>query len=326
MTLQITIIGLGQIGASIGLALENYQKDIYRVGHDKDLGVAKDAQKIGAVDKVHRNLPSSVKDADIIILSLPFSEIYETLKYIVDVVKEDAIILDTGTGKAAVDAWIKEIFPTKRAYVGLGPVINAAYLHEAPFGVNAARKNLFEHTATLLAVPGDAPGEAVDAALTLIGMLGSRAIFTDLVEADGVMASAHLLPQLTAAALVNTSVESSGWQEARKIAGRAFAEATRPSLHQEGAASLAEAAFANRESLTLKLDALITSLQEIKSLLVGADQSALRERLTDAQEGRENWENERFAAKWLQGDEDRKSVELPSMAAHLFGYRDRKRD
>ncbi len=326
MTLQISIIGLGQIGASIGLALEAYKKDIFRVGHDKNTLTAKEAHKRGAVDKVHRNLPNSVQDADIIILSLPFSEIYDTLKYIVDAAKEDAIILDTGTGKAAVDAWIKELFPTKRAYIGLGTVINAQYLHETEFGVNVARKDLFQNTPTLLAVPADAPGDAVDSALTLIGMLGSQAIFTDPIEADGIMASAHLLPQLTAAALLNTTVGSSGWQETRKIAGRAFAEATRPTLHHEGAASLATAAFANKESLSLKLDELIASLQEIKALLGEDDENALRERLFDAQESRQIWDQERFDAKWLQGDEERKSLEMPSMAAHLFGFKERKRE
>lgn len=326
MTLQITIIGLGQIGTSLGLALAGYQKDLYRVGHDKNLANAKKAQTLGAVDKVHRNLPNSVKDADMIILSLPFSEIHDTLKYISDVVKEDAIILDTGPSKAAVHAWVDELLPTGRTYVGLGPVINAEYLYEKELGINTARKDLFEHTPMLLAVPAASDGDAVDSALTLIGMLGSQAIFTDLAEADAIMSSAHLLPQLTAAALLNTAVDSSGWQETRKFAGRAFAEATRPSLHQEGAASLAQAAFANREGLTLKLDALIASLEEIKSLLSEDDGAALEERLFDAQEGRLTWDQERYDARWLQGDEDRKYLEMPSMLANLFGYRERKRN
>ena len=36
MTVQITIIGLGQIGASIGLALKARNLDVRLVGHDKD--------------------------------------------------------------------------------------------------------------------------------------------------------------------------------------------------------------------------------------------------------------------------------------------------
>ena len=44
MTKQITIIGLGQIGASVGLALEQYKSSLKRVGHDRKPDVAKSAQ------------------------------------------------------------------------------------------------------------------------------------------------------------------------------------------------------------------------------------------------------------------------------------------
>lgn len=324
MTSQITIIGLGQIGASIGLALEAYKKDIYRVGHDKNMTTAKEAQKLGAVDKIHRNLPNSVRDADIIILSLPFSEMRDTLKYIAQDVKEDALVLDTGAGKTAVHAWIQELFPAKREYIGLAPVINPLYLQEEAFGINAARKDLFENTPTMLAAPVTASASAVDAAITLIRLIGSQPLFSDILEVDGLMASAHLLPQLTAAALLNTTVSRAGWGETRKIAGRAFAEATRAILHQEGAASLTEAAFANRQNLGYKLDELIASLQHIKSLLDTEDKAALQTYLDMAEDGRATWDAERAAANWLlAGEGQTGNVELSSMSAQLFGFKQR---
>ena len=325
MTSQITIIGLGQIGASIGLALEEYKKDIYRVGHDKSMTIAKEAQKLGVVDKIHRNLPNSVRDADIIILSLPFSEMRDTLKYIAQDVKEDALILDTGAGKAALHAWIQEILPAGHEYIGLAPVINPLYLQEEEFGLNAARKDLFENTPTMLAAPVTASAAAVDAAVTLIRLIGSQPLFTDALEADGIMASAHLLPQLTAAALLNTTVSRAGWGETRKIAGRAFAEATRAILHQEGAASLTEAALANRQNLSYKLDEMTASLQHIKSLLDAEDKEALQTYLDAAEDGRATWDAERAAANWLlAGEGQTSSVELSSMTAQLFGFKQRK--
>lgn len=327
MTSQITIIGLGQIGASIGLALEDYKKDIFRVGHDKNMTTAKEAQKIGAVDKIKRNLPNSVIDADIIILSLPFGEIYDTLKYIAQDVKEDALILDTGVGKAAVYEWVQELLPAGRTYIGLAPVINPEYLYEKQFGINAARKDLFDNAPTMIATPSTASAAAVDAAVTLVRLIGSQPLFTDLHEADGVMASAQLMPRLLAAALVNTTVGSSGWGETKKVAGRAFAEATRPFLHQEGGASLAAAAHANRQIMNFKLDEAIASLQHIKTLLNNDDTEALLAYLHDAQEAREIWEVEREAAKWLlSGEGQGRDVRMGSLTAQLFGFKDRRQD
>ncbi len=36
----------------------------------------------------------------------------------------------------------------------------------------------------------------------------------------------HVLPQLAAAALLDTTVDKPGWQEARKLAGRPYATVT----------------------------------------------------------------------------------------------------
>jgi prephenate dehydrogenase len=36
MTVQITIVGLGQVGTSIGLALAAHTNQVSRVGHDRE--------------------------------------------------------------------------------------------------------------------------------------------------------------------------------------------------------------------------------------------------------------------------------------------------
>src|SRR5690349_20466144 len=100
MSVQITIIGLGQIGASLGLALKQRQLDVHLVGHDKDADTAKEAQKLGAVDEVKYNLPASVREAKIIILALPFAGMRETLEVIVPDLQQGTLILDTAPSKA----------------------------------------------------------------------------------------------------------------------------------------------------------------------------------------------------------------------------------
>ncbi|MBI3739928.1 MAG: prephenate/arogenate dehydrogenase family protein, partial [Chloroflexi bacterium] len=47
MTAQITIIGLGQIGASIGMALGENKTTARRVGFDRDPAVANAALTLG---------------------------------------------------------------------------------------------------------------------------------------------------------------------------------------------------------------------------------------------------------------------------------------
>ena len=82
MTIQMTIVGLGQVGASIGLALAPKSDIFRRVGHDRNLETARRAQKMGAVEHVAINLPSAVREADIVILAVPADQLRPTLEVI----------------------------------------------------------------------------------------------------------------------------------------------------------------------------------------------------------------------------------------------------
>ena len=95
MSVQITIVGLGQIGSSIGLALKAHDVNLRRVGHDKDAQSAKESQQMGAVDDVKYNLPASIREAKIVILALPLAEIRETLRVIAPDLQEGTLVLDT---------------------------------------------------------------------------------------------------------------------------------------------------------------------------------------------------------------------------------------
>ena len=111
MTVQITIIGLGQIGASAGLALAEHKNLLHRVGHDKDPGVAKQAKKMDAVDDIKSNLPAAVREAKIVLLSLPVHEIRATLETIAKDLPSGAVVMDTAPVKEAVSKWAQEILP-----------------------------------------------------------------------------------------------------------------------------------------------------------------------------------------------------------------------
>ena len=80
---NVTLIGVGQIGASIGLGLRTEHGKKYRVvGYDPDQDLHAQAEKIGAVDSAEWNLDVAVRDADVIMLSLPVTRSYEMLETI----------------------------------------------------------------------------------------------------------------------------------------------------------------------------------------------------------------------------------------------------
>jgi prephenate dehydrogenase len=226
MTVKITIIGLGQIGASMGLALANHKDQVTITGHDKLPKTAQKAQKMGAVEKIAYNLPASVEGAGIILLALPVDQIYDTLKVIAQDVHEDAVLMDTAPVKSVVTAWMKELLPPKRHYIGLTPALNPLYVQGSATEIDAAHADLFQRGLMGISAPQGTPAAAVKLAADFVSLLGAVPYFVDAAEIDGIMATAHLLPQLAAAALVNAAVDQPGWPDIRKLAGRHFAAST----------------------------------------------------------------------------------------------------
>ena len=329
MTIQLTIVGLGQVGTSIGMALAEQGEMFRRVGHDRSLDIAHRAQKMGAVDRVSNNLPSAVRDADIVVLSIPVDQMRATLEVVAPDLKENAVVMDTCPVKVAVIAWIKELLPENRHYIGLTPVINPAYLRLGEAGIDAARADLFQHGLLAIVAPPNTPGEALKLASDLARMLGADPLFADPLEIDGLMAATHILPQLMAAALLNATVDQPGWREARKIAGQAYADATAPSVRSSAASSLSSSALLNRENVLRVLDGAIAAMQALRQDIDGDDAQALEARLELARRGYALWLKERLAANWaFEGmpESAAKSSESYDVLSRLFGTGWKRKD
>lgn len=317
MTIQITIIGLGQIGASIGLALAERKDSIARVGHDRDPNVAKLAQKMGAVDRIEYNLPRSVEKADVVLLTMPVDQMRETLEVIAPDLKEGCVVLDTAPVKDAVVAWAAELIPNDRHYVGLVPVINPQYLHETTAGLDAAHADLFDNGLMAVVTPPGAASDAVKLAADLARLLGTTPMFFDMVELDSLMAATQLLPLLMSAAVLNSTVNQPGWIEARKVAGRAFAEVTSPFQHLRSPEALASLVLDDRANTLRILDGVIARLQEWRAHIDQGDKAALLAAIQQARAGRETWWKQRSEANWA-AEELQPATDMPTSSA-IFG-------
>lgn len=317
MSVQITIIGLGQIGSSIGLALKAREVDVRLVGHDKEVHTAKEAHKIGAIDDVKYNLPASVRDAKIVILALPFAAIKETLELIAPQLPEGTLVLDTAPSKARVAAWAKELLPAGRFYIGLTPAINPDYLHGTDVGVRAAHADLFERGLMVVDAPMGTPEDIFNLAMNFVKLLDAVPLLMDTAEADGIFTSMHFLPQLTAAALLDTTVNKPGWHEARKLGGRPYASVTAGLAYHDDVESLRDAVLEDHDNVVRLLNSLITSLIHLRDEIEDQDGGALGSRLENALNGRNRWLHERLAADWLKPAAPQ--VDIPSMSDRLFG-------
>ncbi len=295
MPVNITIIGLGQIGVSIGLALADHTDQVRRIGHDKSRQQATNAQKLGALDQVEFNLPRSVENADLVILALPFEAIEETLKFIAPDLRPNCVVVDTAAYKTPVADWARTHLPPGCHYIGLvlAPSPNHITSVERP-----PHADLFKDTVIGLVTPHGTSGEAIQLVADLVMLLGAQPFFLDLVEADNLMAAAHLLPQWLATALLDMTVEGPGWREMRRLAGRPYATATLSAVSQDNSDSLARAALANSQASLRAIDAFMQSLASMRAAIAEGQGDELVQRIQQAQGGRETWWQERASGNW----------------------------
>lgn len=319
-TIQITIVGLSQIGASVGLALSGKTELLRRVGFDRDPKIARQAERMGAIDTTEGNLSSAVQGADLVLLALPEDQIHETLEMIAPDLRENAVVMDTGALKEAVATWASELLPENRHYVGLTPAINPAYLHETGSGIEAARADLFHKGLMVIVASPRANSEAVKLATDLTGLLGAKPLFADPVEVDGLMSGAHLLPHLVAAALINATVDEPGWREGRKLAGSAYAEVTAPLDPADVVQSLKTSVFLNKDNVLRVLDNTITALSAIRRDVDEQNEAALDNWLSYAHDSRKRWWKERQAGDWIEdGNPTVDTPEIPGLLGRMFG-------
>ncbi len=325
MSIQLTIIGLSQIGSSIGLALADKTDQFNRVGNDISNSVAKQAQKLGVIDKVEANLPRAVENADIIILDLPVDELKKTLEIIAPDLKPEVVILDTSPLHVQVIELAKQLLPKDRFFLKFTPSLNPAYLTKYEQNPYEGQKDLFQNSLIAISSTAGTQRDAVKLASDFAEVLGATPYFVDAYECDGLLAMSRQLPILLAAALVNSTVDQVGWKEAGKMAGKDYARVAELSTSLAQSKEPGMSAMDNKDNVLRMIDNLVLSLREARSYISEEDSKKLNEYLKRAEKGFEDWYRLRMTGNW----EKEKSAQIPGASETLgsligFGRKDKK--
>lgn len=293
MQIRVALVGLGQIGASIGLALSAHDGLVSCVGCDLDPQVAQQALQRKAVKRLYPTPQEAAQQAELILLSLPMDQLQLVMQQVMPVMPSGAILIDTAPLKEVVGEWARDLLPEDCAYVGLTPVINPKYLHGAKAGIQAARQDLFMNSVMAISTPAWGDPKALKQTADLVRLLGAIPVVVDPVDVDAMMSATHIAPQLLAAALLNATVKQSGWRDASMLAGRAYAEVSGPLVHLGSPEALAKTALLNAEGILRVVDSILASLEALRNDIADGQFEDLSARLGRAHRERDKWWQER---------------------------------
>ncbi len=320
MTKQITVIGLDQPGASLGLALAEFKQSLIRVGHDADGSRMKQAEKLGAFDKTCAKITDAVRGADIVVLSLPVDVIRDGLAMIASNLKPGSVVMDMSVMNEGVTAWARELLPDGVQFVSIVPVLNPRYMDCKADELNEIHADLFENGILVIASEYKTDEAAFQTAIDLANLLKAKPLFCDPHEADGLIAAAEQMPRLAAASLIYALTANAGWKDSRMLTSQAFfrsVSASQLPLEQE---FLGMNLLLNKENILGKMDQYIQSLLDLRDLINEGDEESLKKYMKQAQSEFDLWLAQRKSGDW--GLE--KKQEMPGLKERLFGARKQK--
>jgi prephenate dehydrogenase len=223
---QITIIGTGLIGGSLGLALKKRKFAGRIIGCDREATLGR-ARNCGAIDAGFADPGDAVRGSQLVVLATPVLAIVDLIERVGPVLAADALLTDVGSTKAAV---------AERALKVFGKNAGKRFLAGHPMagkelsGVDYADADLFQKAVWFLTpLPDQNLNEGLFAEFAgWIDQIGARIAMLPPNEHDRLCAWISHLPQMISTALAATLVEEFG-EEAPLLpaGGRALQEMTR---------------------------------------------------------------------------------------------------
>jgi prephenate dehydrogenase len=279
---RISIIGLGLIGSSLGLALRQAGGDFEVVGHDRQPEVASRAKKRGAVDKTEWSLPNTVADSQLVIIATPVIAVETILETIVPHLRQGCVVTDTASTKSQVVKLAERLVPPGISFIGGHPMAG-----KEKSGPEEADPALFQNRTYCLTPLRTATDAAVDLVVGLVNAVGARPLFIDPAEHDGYAAAVSHLPFVAATALVRTVITSPAWRDISQVAATGFRDTTR--VASGDTEMYRDICLTNREAILRWLDLYLGQLAEVRSLLAEGDAGQIESALRAAKEGRDEW-------------------------------------
>lgn len=223
---QITIIGTGLIGGSLGLALRKAKFAGRIVGSDREAALEK-ARERGAIDEGVANPADAMRGSEVVVLATPVLGIIDLIERLGPALATGTILTDVGSTKSAV---------VERAQKVFGKNANKRFLAGHPMagkelsGVDYAEADLFRDAVwffTPLPEQHLSDGLFGDFA-EWIDKIGARIAVMPAEEHDRLCAWISHVPQMISTALAAALVEEFGAEAPLLPAGgRALQEMTR---------------------------------------------------------------------------------------------------
>jgi prephenate dehydrogenase len=277
--MKATVIGLGLIGGSMALDLRKSGLVTELSGIDSNPEHTRQAVDLGLVDVIDAD-KHSLSSADLIVLAIPVSSLCKLLPSVLDTIKKDAVVIDSGSTKSLICRAIAG-HRNREQFVASHPIAGTENS-----GPSAAFEGLFKNKTNIICEKSKSSASALEVAGRVFDVLGMNTIFMEPEEHDKHVAYVSHLSHVSSFLLGQTVLDiERDEKNIFALAGSGFASTVR--LAKSSPDMWAPIFEQNAEYLSQALLEYIMHLQRFQYHLMKRDGKELHRIMTEANRIRE---------------------------------------
>ncbi len=279
----VSIVGVGLIGASLGLALKGAGVVREVIGVGRSSANLDQAKKMGAIDRV-TDLAEAVQSSQWIVLCVPVAQMRAIFTQLEPHLGSNTLITDAGSTKSDVILAAKEVLGKKVCqFVPAHPIAGGAQ-----HGAAAARADLFQGKQTIICQLQE--NSAADVALVeeFWKVLGSNIKRISAVQHDAIYAAVSHLPHILSYALMASVLNSEDAEQKLGHAGAGFRDFTR--IAASSPEMWRDICIANKQAILKELDQYLSVTGRLREMIAKEDAAGLEKVFQKASQARQKWD------------------------------------
>ena len=279
----VSIVGVGFIGASLGLALKGAGVVREVIGVGRSSANLDQAKKMGAIDRV-ADLAEAVQSSQWIVLCVPVAQMRAIFTQLELHLGPNTLITDAGSTKSDVILAAKEVLGKKVCqFVPAHPIAGGAQ-----HGAAAARADLFQGKQTIICQLQE--NSAADVALVeeFWKVLGSNIKRISAVQHDAIYAAVSHLPHILSYALMASVLNSEDAEQKLGHAGAGFRDFTR--IAASSPEMWRDICIANKQAILKELDQYLSVTGRLREMIAKEDAAGLEKVFQKASQARQKWD------------------------------------
>ena len=266
---RLAVIGLGLLGGSVGLAVQQCLPAMATTGYDADPATRERAAERGLVQTVCESAEEAVRGADLVIFCVPPGAMAEAAAPLAEAIGPDALVSDVGSCKQSIAEALAEALPG-RTIIPAHPV--AGTEHSGP---DAGFAELFRNRWCILTPPEPVDLLKLTALVEFWEALGAMVEIMDAAHHDLVLAVTSHVPHLIAYTIVGTAsdLEDVTQSEVIKYSAGGFRDFTR--IAASDPTMWRDVFLSNREAVLTMLQRFTEDLTALQRAIRTGDGDAL---------------------------------------------------